>query len=115
MGKLIINSLYGKLGSGIHNARYIVCYNSNELTELFNKYNILSITELNKIFIVEVHDNTIINGLNIGIAAAITSKARIKLLNTMIDVEKNGGRMLYCDTDSLFIEFEKEIYTGISK
>lgn len=45
---------------------------------------------------------------NVAIAAAITAKARIKLYRGFLEVIKNGGRVLYCDTDSIFAAFPKD-------
>ena len=42
-------------------------------------------------------------------AALITAKARIKLYKAIEDVEKAGGRLLYCDTDSLFVAFPSKM------
>jgi hypothetical protein len=47
--------------------------------------------------------------LNIAIASSVSSKARIKLYEAFIEVKKNNGRILYCDTDSVFAEFNKKI------
>ena len=46
---------------------------------------------------------------NIVIAAAITSKARIKLFKAQQNVIKNGGRLLYSDTDSIFAAFKRDV------
>jgi hypothetical protein len=43
---------------------------------------------------------------NVAIAAAITSKARIKLYAAFGDVLRAGGRLLYCDTDSVIAAFD---------
>jgi chemotaxis methyl-accepting protein methylase len=40
-------------------------------------------------------------------ASIISSKARIKLYNSFNDVIKDGGRLLYCDTDSIFAAYKK--------
>jgi DNA polymerase elongation subunit (family B) len=40
-------------------------------------------------------------------ASIITSRARIKLYKTITQVEKEGGRLLYCDTDSIFAAYDK--------
>jgi hypothetical protein len=40
---------------------------------------------------------------NVTFSAIITSRARIKWYREAIEVMKVGGRLLYCDTDSLFI------------
>jgi hypothetical protein len=114
LGKLIINSLYGKLGSGIKETQHVVVQSKEDMDKLRKKEDILSITKLNNIEIVEIRSKRNIRGINVGMAAAITSKARIKLHKTMIHIENNGGRMLYCDTDSVFIEFKDKIDTSVS-
>ena len=43
---------------------------------------------------------------NVAVAAAITSLGRIHLYNDMLAVSQHGGRVAYCDTDSIFAEFE---------
>jgi hypothetical protein len=43
------------------------------------------------------------------LAAQITAKARIKLYNGFESVIKNNGRILYCDTDSIFSAFRKNM------
>jgi hypothetical protein len=46
---------------------------------------------------------------NIAIAAAITSKARIKLYHAQKSVIKNNGRLLYSDTDSIIAAYDKDV------
>jgi DNA polymerase elongation subunit (family B) len=43
---------------------------------------------------------------NIAVAAAIASKARIKLNQAILEVGYNGGRVLYVDTDSIYAAFK---------
>lgn len=114
LGKLIINSLYGKMGSGIKNTEYQIAKTEQELNEIATKQDIIRIDELNTIFIIEVRSKTKKKGINVGLAAAVTAKARVRLVNAMINIEKNGGRMLYCDTDSLFIEFKGKVDNSLS-
>lgn len=109
LGKLIINSLYGKLGSGIKDSKYIILYDEKQINSLHLKHNIKSTVKLNNITIVEIEDKSKIQGINVGLAAAITSKARILLAETIIHLEENGGRILYCDTDSVFVEFKEKV------
>lgn len=47
--------------------------------------------------------------LNICVASSIASKARVKLYRAFEEVLKNKGKILYCDTDSIFAEFEKDV------
>jgi DNA polymerase elongation subunit (family B) len=114
-GKLTINSLYGKLGSGIKKTRYCIARNEIEREDIEKNHKIIKIIELNKIYIIEVEDKVKTNGINVGLASIIASKARIKLFRAIYQIEKNGGRILYCDTDSLFIEFKNQIDYSLSK
>lgn len=109
LGKLIINSLYGKLGTSFNNSSYKILYSQKELEEFKSLFNVISLTELNNIFIAEIKEKSKFKAVNVGLAAIITAKARIKLAELMIKTEKQGGRMLYCDTDSLFVEFDQEV------
>jgi hypothetical protein len=115
LGKLIINSLYGKMGSGIKNTEYLVAYSEKEIEDIKKKNKVIKISQLNSIFIVEIEVKTKKKGINVGLAAAITSKARIKLVESMIKIEKKGGRMLYCDTDSIFVEFKENVDESLFK
>lgn len=47
---------------------------------------------------------------NVVVSASITSKARIKLYEGMMEVIKKGGRILYTDTDSIIAAFKKGNY-----
>ena len=46
---------------------------------------------------------------NVSIAAAITSRGRIKIHKGYMSVIKSGGRPLYSDTDSIFAAFTKNV------
>lgn len=43
------------------------------------------------------------------LASQVTSKARIKLYKLFLEIEKLGGRILYCHTDSAFVSFKFDI------
>lgn len=43
---------------------------------------------------------------NVGVAAAITALGRIKLYEDISSVLAHGGKVAYCDTDSIFAEFD---------
>jgi hypothetical protein len=46
---------------------------------------------------------------NVIYPAIITSKARIVWWTNALEIIKNGGRLLYCDTDSMFVSFNRNI------
>jgi hypothetical protein len=87
----------------------------------FDNFNIISCSQLNKLFLIKVEVNRKLknklmsdlntkNLSNISIASAVTSKARIKLLKAVTAVEKNEGILKYCDTDSIFAGFKKNVF-----
>jgi hypothetical protein len=105
IGKNNNNTFYGRLGM-----------NPERLEE-----EILSEPELNKKYEKIIESNGIYIGYskkeksisNVLISASITSKARIKLYRGMMEVIKNGGRLLYTDTDSIIAAFKKNHYKDI--
>lgn len=108
-GKLIINSLYGRLGMNIKNEKTII-FKIDEKEKIFEKHDILSFSYYNNIGIATIESkDEYPKYSNIAMSAAITSKARIKLYKAFLDVIKNGGSIKYCDTDSIFAGFEKDV------
>jgi hypothetical protein len=88
-----------------------------------SKINILDIEEINNLYLITVkldknskkilQDRNIYvrkeRNLNIAVASSISSKARVKLYRAFDEVLKNKGKLLYCDTDSVFAEFENDV------
>lgn len=128
LGKLIINSFYGRTGLSIKED-FSFFINKKEDLDFFincsdnNEIEILNLEEINKIWLITIKISSkskkIIESkeiymrkqksLNIAIASSIASKARIKLYEGFNSVINNKGRILYCDTDSIFAEFNKDI------
>ena len=97
VGKLLINSFYGRLGMGRESSRSLISdsIDHEEYTHL---------TDDLVIYKKKVNKDSI---RNVAIASAITSKARIKLYKGYLAVLDNGGRLLYSDTDSIVAAFPK--------
>jgi len=92
--KLIINSFYGRLG--IENKTSIAKITTN-LEDIGYANNYVQFGDYyiyEKQYIVNTKRNVLV-------AAAITAKARIRLYRTIQHIINNGGRPLYCDTDSV--------------
>ena len=108
-GKLVINSLYGRMGmSSLKTDSFFI--NFDDINNYIKKGNVINIKKINKIALIEVESNdTIKTKNNVGIASAITSKARIKLYNSQKSVINNNGRLLYSDTDSIFASFKNNV------
>lgn len=98
LGKLLINSFYGRLGMDEE-----LCLMNLTL----DNFGLKTYGILNDYFLIKkkIKKNP---KANVAIAAAITAKARIKLYKGFLEVIKNNGRVLYCDTDSIFAAFPKD-------
>jgi DNA polymerase elongation subunit (family B) len=117
-GKLMINSLYGRLG--MDSQDFIDIFIENNQFDYFNtKFNVISRKPINNLDFLKIEkDVKILKELgiknkkdksNVSIAAAITAKARIKLYNAQQEVLKKNGRILYSDTDSIFASFKYDV------
>lgn len=109
--KLIVNSLYGKLGNKVHNKSTNIMSYNDYINLIKSGVEISSVVEINSMFLVTYKANSNIKYQKFGIefAAAITSKARIRLYENLNEIKKRNGRILYMDTDSYFVEFDKNV------
>jgi hypothetical protein len=98
VGKLLINSFYGRLGMGSETSKSIISDNDNH-----DDY--IQYTDKLTIYKKKIIRDSI---RNVAVAAAITAKARIKLYNGYDAVLNYGGRLLYSDTDSIIAAFSKQ-------
>jgi DNA polymerase elongation subunit (family B) len=87
------------------------------------KINIIDIEEINNLYLITLkidkNSKKILEeknvyarkekNLNIAVASSISSKARVKLYKAFDEVLKNKGKLLYCDTDSIFAEFKNDV------
>jgi len=121
--KLVINSLYGRCGLKNTDQTSVILF-KKEYDLIKKDLVILEERSVNGVYFLKikpqkgtfnrmgfrysVNPRKIDN--NVAIASAITSKARIKLYGAFLDLNKVGGRLLYCDTDSIFIAFHTNRY-----
>ena len=101
--KIIINSGYGFWGLRTKNRDgVIICEpNSNEYMEYLNSEKLLGVREYKNYTICRVLKDLDIKDFNVAVAAAISSYARSKLHTLLTDINKVGGELYYCDTDSV--------------
>lgn len=115
-GKLMINSLYGRLGMREISTQSLFL-NKDSFNYYSNNYKIIDYTEINNFFLTRIkicekfrkNHNIQKTKNNISIASSITSKARIKLYKAQQSVILNKGRLLYSDTDSIFASYDKNV------
>jgi len=118
-GKLMINSLYGSMALNTEKEIMYITFSETEFYNILEKMNISYFYKVNLSYIIIIkHDykskkyfnykNTEYSDRNVSYSSAISAKARIKLYNAFLNVYKDGGRLLYCDTDSIFAAYPKE-------
>lgn len=115
-GKLIINSLYGSFAMNEKEYESFVCFSEKEAELLNEKTDVIEHFKKNKCHILKIIKNkkseiilnkkekkwsSTMSTRNVVYASAIASKARIKLYKALKEVIKSGGRIFYCDTDSI--------------
>lgn len=123
-GKLIINSLYGGFAMSEKDHESIICYSDIEYNKILETLDVIEIIKKNNCYILKIIKNNKSDKLfkknkiridfknsirNITYASCISSKGRIKLYKAFLDVIKSGGRLLYCDTDSIAASYKKNM------
>jgi hypothetical protein len=115
-GKLMINSLYGRLGMK-EETNYSLFVNKENFDYCSRNYKILNFIQVNDFYLIKLEICEKFRRKykiqksknNICIASSITSKARIKLYKAQQSVIKNEGRLLYSDTDSIFASYKRNV------
>ena len=129
IGKLFINSLYGRFAIRGYNIDTVLIHNREE--EYFIKrFNIVDRVEMGEFLVLTYDLQPILthykaNGIfdlyskdrasyrrklvygesNVAVSAVIASLGRIHLYRDMMSLIKHGAKIAYCDTDSIFAEF----------
>lgn len=118
-GKLMINSLYGSMALREEKEILYMTYSEAEFYFILENLTVNSFYSISRTFVLVIENDykyekylkrkkNTNTTRNISYASAITAKARIKLFNFMESVILDGGRLLYCDTDSVFAAYPKK-------
>ena len=122
--KLIINSLYGSFALNEDEDFVIITFSEKEFFDILKNTNVLTWINKNNCFIITILKDykskefynkkekkwsESMTVRNLAYASIIASKARIKLYDSLKDIKKNEGRILYCDTDSYYAAFKKSM------
>lgn len=104
--KLKSNSTYGKLAQRTLNKDMITLYSPDRVGYLdkFHNEQLVSIRESKCYTLVRSKEDTEAVDINVAIAAAITSYARLELHKAITAVRDEGGLVHYCDTDSIITD-----------
>lgn len=121
-GKLIINSLYGSMAMNEKNYESFICFTDKEAEKINEHSDVLEYYKKNNCHLFKIIKNKKSNLLlnkeelrwsnshsnrNVIYASCISSKARIKLYLALKEVLKSGGKLLYCDTDSIAASYKE--------
>lgn len=121
-GKLIINSLYGSMAMNEKNYESFICFTNKEAEKINDETDVLEYYRKNSCHLFKIIKNKKSNSIlnkeetkwsnsysirNVIYASCISSKARIKLYLALQDVLNSGGKLLYCDTDSIAASYDK--------
>lgn len=117
VGKLMINALYGGMGLKTDDTKDIITLSEKEYLFILENFTIERETKLNSVYIIKIKKDFKYkkffkikenkrNKRNVSYASAVASKARIKLYEAFKEVTEDGGRLLYCDTDSIFAAYD---------
>lgn len=122
-GKLMINSLYGSMALNQKDYIATIVFSEDEFYNIYKNTDVGYFYKINTSFYISIVNNYKAQHFfnqkskntstrNVSYAAAIASKARIKLYLAMRGVLNDGGRLLYCDTDSIFAAYNKNDFRG---
>jgi hypothetical protein len=105
--KIIINSLYGFWGLRTEDRDGVeICApDSNSYVEYLNTERLVSAREHDDgTLFCRVLKTLKVKDFNVGVASAISSYARLKLHALLTDIRAVGGKIHYCDTDSVICD-----------
>ena len=116
-GKNVLNSFYGSTALRNKETLTHISFSTDEVNFMIKNLTISKVVKINSATLLLIEkdrkylelygkDRKNSTKRNISIAASISSKARIKLHKLFMEIEKDGGRMLYCDTDSAFAAYK---------
>lgn len=108
--KITANSGYGLQGFKKYDRRVLRSYGQDyqEYLENMRDLGMLDYAEYNGVFIATQKVDVLLQDVNIAVAAAITSYARLRLYGMMNRVLAAGGHLYYCDTDSIITDYNIE-------
>lgn len=102
--KICLNSLYGKLVETVHRTSYGNF--EKDVENLVSAGAYVEATETPDIFKCESYSEGAFRHVAAG--SYVTALSRIRLLDGLVRARKLGGRVLYCDTDSIMTDVELE-------
>ena len=106
--KVVINSMYGFWGLRTERRESVKIYPSDNVPvyDFLARNALLEEADHGQYTCLRVLADMGVVDFNVAIAAAITSYARMRLWDLMDDVQRHGGEVYSCDTDSVTTNFD---------
>ena len=106
--KIIANSGYGFWGTRTEDRDGVIVgkASDNSFKQYFNDNKLLSVGRIEDYNFIRVLKELKINDNNVAVAAAISSYARMRTWNLINDIYAAGGKVFYCDTDSVITNID---------
>lgn len=103
-GKITANAGYGYFGFDPYDRNILRIYGESMVGHLesLSDAGKLSYRKEGDVYIAYETTNVLLPDVNVSVAAAITSYARIRLHELIQDIKDAGGKLYYCDTDSVY-------------
>jgi len=108
--KIVANSGYGFWALNLYGKEGACIMHKDEapLEQMFADGQVLDIQKHNDYYVVHKQSDIESKDVNIAVASAITSLARCLLWELIDDVETEGGKVFYCDTDSIITNLDTD-------
>tara|TARA_R110002072_G_scaffold302304_1_gene484656 strand:+ start:169 stop:4098 length:3930 start_codon:yes stop_codon:yes gene_type:complete len=110
--KVVANSTYGFFGIRTKDREGIRIYQSDDVPiyDFLARGALIEEADHGRYTCLRVKADMDLKDFNVGVAAAVTSYARIKLWHLMDDIEQCGGVIYSCDTDSVTTSLDLSLH-----
>jgi len=118
LAKLMLNSLYGKFAERNHGESCII-YNHEDLYSLLSRQDIEGVSYIGVgedyrfCTYQEKRNNSHAPNTNVAVAAFVTAYARMVLWDGVNEIVRNGGELIYGDTDSIAFKHTGTVHSII--
>ena len=111
-----VNSMYGFWGLRTERRESIKIYPSDDVRDVYSylaKDALLEESDHGQYTCLRVVDDLDVIDFNVSVAAGITSWARMRLWGLIDDIERRGGRVFSCDTDSITTDLDLSLHSDL--
>lgn len=111
--KIIANSTYGFFGMRKNDRDGVIIGKDIYYTKYLDEGKLKGYGNIGNYDIVRVIKDLDLKDINVSVSAAISSYSRMKTHQLINDIEKKGGHVYYCDTDSVITDIPIGLYKEI--